>query len=136
VGVGHFRAVATSDANITFGLSISVFLLLIYYNIKGKGLKGLTHEIVTQPFGAKLFLVNILFRTLEDIVKPFSLSLRLFGNLFSGELIFIIIALMPWWVQFALGVPWTLFHMLIILIQAFIFMMLTIVYLNIAREKN
>lgn len=135
-GAPNFRAVGTADINITFGLSASVFLLLIYYNIKGKGLKGLGYEMLTQPFGAKLFPINVVFRLLEDIVKPFSLSLRLFGNLFAGELIFIIIALTPWWMQFTLGVPWTLFHILIILIQAFIFMMLTIVYLNVAHEQH
>lgn len=135
-GVEYFRAVGTADPNITFGLSLDVFLLLIFYNFKGKGGMGFLKEILTQPFGPALFPVNIFFRLLEDLVKPFSLSLRLFGNLFAGELIFIIIALMPWWMQFMLGVPWTVFHVLIILIQAFIFMMLTVVYLNMAHEKH
>jgi F-type H+-transporting ATPase subunit a len=135
-GATHFRAVGTADPNLTFGLSLSVFVLLIYYNFKGKGTKGLLKEIFTQPFGIALFPINIILRLLEDIVKPFSLSLRLFGNLFAGELIFIIIALLPWWMQFVLGVPWTIFHVLIILIQAFIFMMLTVVYLNMAHEKH
>ena len=135
-GKAPFRVLATADLNITFGLSIGVFLLLIYYNIKGKGVKGFAQHLLTEPFGVKLFPINIAFRLLEDIVKPFSLSLRLFGNLFAGELIFIIIALLPWWIQFILGTPWALFHLLIILIQAFIFMMLTIIYLNVAYEKH
>lgn len=135
-GATHFRAVGTADPNITFGMSISVFFLIIYYSFKGKGVKGLGKEILTHPFGAFLFPINIFFYLLENLVKPFSLSLRLFGNLFAGELIFIIIALMPWWMQFVLGVPWTLFHILIILIQAFIFMMLTIVYLGMAYENH
>jgi F-type H+-transporting ATPase subunit a len=135
-GATHFRAVGTADPNLTFGMSLSVFVLLIFYNFKGKGAKGFAKEVFTQPFGLALFPINVIFRLLEDIVKPFSLSLRLFGNLFAGELIFIIIALLPWWVQFFLGVPWTIFHVLIILIQAFIFMMLTVVYLNMAHEHH
>jgi F-type H+-transporting ATPase subunit a len=136
LGASHFRAVGTADPNVTFGLSLTVFVLLIFYNFKGKGGKGLLKEIFTQPFGIMLFPINIIFRLLEDIVKPFSLSLRLFGNLFAGELIFMIIALLPWYLQFILGVPWTVFHVLIIIIQAFIFMMLTVVYLNMAHEKH
>lgn len=131
-----FRAVGTADPNITFGLSLSIFLLLIFYNFKSKGLLGLMKEALTHPFGGFLFFINIFFFILEGIVKPFSLALRLFGNLFAGELIFIVIALLPWWIQFVLGVPWTLFHVLIILIQAFIFMMLSIVYLSLANEKH
>ncbi len=136
MGLPYFRAVGTADPNITFGLSLTIFGLLIFYNFKGKGFKGLGKEILTKPFGPWLFPINIIFRVLEDIVKPFSLSLRLFGNLFAGELIFIIIALLPWWIQFILGVPWTIFHVLIILIQAFIFMMLSVVYLSMAYEKH
>lgn len=137
LGFGYFRAVGTADANITFGLSISVFILLIAYNFKGKGWRGFAKEILVHPFGPFLFPLNILFRILEDVVKPFSLSLRLFGNMFAGELIFIIIAAtLPWWTQFVLGVPWAIFHILIILIQAFIFMMLTVVYLNMAYESH
>tara|TARA_R110000868_G_scaffold10639_4_gene51607 strand:+ start:8106 stop:8885 length:780 start_codon:yes stop_codon:yes gene_type:complete len=136
LGAGHYRAVPTADPNITFGMSLSVFVLMIFYNFKGKGLKGFTKELCVHPFGGFLAPLNIAFRILEDIVKPFSLSLRLFGNMFAGELIFIIIATMPWWIQFVLGVPWALFHILIILIQAFIFMMLTIVYLSMAYEKH
>ncbi len=136
-GFSDFRAVSTADPNITFGLSLSVFVLLIIYNFKGKGWKNFGKEILVHPFGPWLFPLNIFFRLLEDIVKPFSLSLRLFGNMFAGELIFIIIAAtLPWWSQFVLGVPWAIFHILIILIQAFIFMMLTVVYLSMAYESH
>lgn len=138
-GVGHFRAVPTADVNLTFALSLSVFFILIYYNFKAKGVKGLAKEIVSAPFGNPkyLFAVNISFRILEECVKPVSLSLRLFGNLFAGELIFILIAaLLPWYLQWTLGGVWAIFHILIIVLQAFIFMMLTIVYLSIATETH
>jgi F-type H+-transporting ATPase subunit a len=135
-GVEHFRAVPTADVNLTFGLSLSVFFLLIYYNFKAKGAIGLGHEVLTKPFGAKLFPLNIAFRLLEECVKPLSLSLRLFGNLFAGELIFILIALLPWYIQWPLGGVWAIFHILIITLQAFIFMMLTIVYLSMATETH
>jgi F-type H+-transporting ATPase subunit a len=103
---------------------------------KGKGGRGLAKEILTKPFGAKLFPLNAIFRVLEDGVKPLSLSLRLFGNLFAGELIFILIAILPWWIQWPFGGIWAIFHILIILIQAFIFMMLTIVYLSMAYHEH
>jgi len=136
LGVGHFRAVPTSDPNITFGLSIWVFVLLVYYNLKIKGFKGLGYEMLTKPFGKWLFPLNIMFRLIEDCVKPISLSLRLFGNMFAGELIFILIGLLPWYIQWTVGGIWGIFHILIILLQAFIFMMLTIVYLSMAQETH
>lgn len=132
----YFRSVPTADPNATFGMSIAVFFLIIYYNFKIKSPGGLGKEVLTSPFGAKLFPINILFRLLEESVKPISLSLRLFGNLFAGELIFILVALLPWWMQWTFGGIWAIFHILIILIQAFIFMMLTIVYLSMAHESH
>jgi len=135
-GAEHFRAVPTADVNLTFGLSISVFFLLIFFNFKAKGVKKLGKEILSAPFGPKLFPLNIAFRALEECVKPLSLSLRLFGNLFAGELIFILIALLPWYAQWMLGGVWAIFHILIIVLQAFIFMMLTIVYLSMATETH
>ena len=136
-GVGNFKSVPTADPSITFGLSITVFLLIIYYNVKSKGPLGLTKEILTKPFGWYLFPINIAFRLLEELVKPLSLSLRLFGNLFAGELIFILVAAMPyWWAQWIPGGIWAIFHILIITIQAFIFMMLTIVYLSMAQTSH
>jgi F-type H+-transporting ATPase subunit a len=136
VGLPYFRAVPTADPNMTFALSITVFLLIIFYNFKVKGQKGLGKEILTSPFGPWLFPLNILFRFLEELVKPISLALRLFGNLFAGELIFILIAIMPWWIQWTVGGVWAIFHILIIAIQAFIFMMLTIVYISMAHESH
>ena len=136
VGVEHFRAVPTSDPNITFGLSLWVFVLLVYYNFKIKGVVGLGKEMLTKPFGKWLFPLNIAFRLLEDCVKPISLSLRLFGNMFAGELIFILIGLLPWYLQWTVGGVWGIFHILIIILQAFIFMMLTVVYLSMAQETH
>lgn len=136
LGVAHFRSVPTADPNITFGMSLWVFVLLIYYNLKAKGLKGLGYEMLTKPFGKWLMPLNVAFRLLEDCVKPVSLSLRLFGNMFAGELIFILIALIPWYAQWMVGGVWAIFHILIITLQAFIFMMLTIVYLSMAQETH
>ncbi len=135
-GVEHFKVVPTSDPMLTFAMSITVFFLIIVYNFKSKGVLGLGKEVLTQPFGVWLFPVNIAFRFLEECVKPLSLALRLFGNLFAGELIFILIALMPWWIQWTVGAVWSIFHILIITIQAFIFMMLTIVYLGMAQDTH
>lgn len=136
-GVHYFRSVPTADPNATFGMSIAVFFLIIYYNFKIKGFAGFGKEILTQPFGVYLMPVNVVFRFIEEFVKPISLALRLFGNLFAGELVFILIAaLLPWWLQWFFGGIWAIFHILIIAIQAFIFMMLTIVYLSMANESH
>lgn len=135
-GLSHFKSVPTTDPNATFAMSLSVFVLIIFYNIKTKGGWGITKEILTKPFGPYCFMFNVPFRLLEECAKPFSLSLRLFGNLFAGELIFILIALLPWWIQWSLGGLWTIFHILIIVIQAYIFMVLTVVYLSIAHESH
>lgn len=135
-GVPEFKAVPTADPNLTFALSISVFILIIFYNFSSKGLVGVLKEMLTMPFGAKLFPLNIVFRLLEEIVKPLSLALRLFGNLFAGELIFVLIALLPWWIQWTVGGVWSIFHILIVVLQAFIFMMLTIVYLSMAHQSH
>lgn len=135
-GVEHFKAVPTADPTLPFAMSITVFILIIYYNFKMKGPVGLSKEVLSKPFGWYLFPLNILFRLIDEMVKPMSLALRLFGNLFAGELIFILIALLPWWMHFTLGIVWTIFHLLVILIQAFIFAMLTIVYLTSAQESH
>ena len=134
-GFPHFKSVPTADPNMTFAMSICVFFLIIFYNITVKG-RHLGKEILTQPFGAYLFPINILFRIVEECVKPLSLALRLFGNMFAGELIFILVAVMPWWAQILPGGIWAIFHILIISIQAFIFMMLTIVYLSMAHDTH
>jgi F-type H+-transporting ATPase subunit a len=135
-GAEHFKAVPTTDPMLTFALSITVFILILFYNAKSKGLGGWGKEILSRPFGWWMLPVNVIFRLIDDFVKPLSLSLRLFGNLFAGELVFLLIAIMPWWMQWPLGAVWTIFHILIITIQAFIFMILTVVYLNMAQETH
>jgi F-type H+-transporting ATPase subunit a len=130
-----FRLVPSSDPNLTLGLSLSVFCLIIFYSIKVKGFGGFLKELSCQPFGPKLFVLNIILKIVEECAKPLSLGLRLFANIYAGELIFILIALLGSW-QFFLGVPWAIFHILIISIQAFIFMILTIVYLSLAHEEH
>jgi F-type H+-transporting ATPase subunit a len=137
-GVSHLKVVATTDLNATFAMSISVFFLIYFYSFKIKGFKGFSKEILFSPFGKNPLLipVNILFRVVEDIAKPISLALRLFGNMYAGEMVFILIALLPWYLQWMLGAPWAIFHLLIITLQAFVFMMLTVVYLSMAHESH
>jgi F-type H+-transporting ATPase subunit a len=135
VGVPYLKVVPTTDPNLTFAMSITVFFIMLWMNFKVKGVKGFMHEVLTAPFGAKLAPVNLLFRIVEDIAKPISLALRLFGNMYAGEMVFILIALLGIW-QLPLALPWALFHILIITLQAFVFMMLTIVYMSMAAESH
>jgi F-type H+-transporting ATPase subunit a len=135
-GVPMFRAIPTEDPNTTFALSLSVFALIIFYSYKTKGLKEWMEELLFTPFGRWLFPVNLIFHLIEEIVKPLSLSLRLFGNMFAGEIIFLLIALLPWWTQWPVGCIWSVFHILVITIQAFIFMILTIIYLSMAQKTE
>jgi F-type H+-transporting ATPase subunit a len=135
LGIAHFRYVPTADPNLTFGMSLTVFVLMIFYNLKFKGVRGLLHEIFTVPFGPYLAPLNLLFRLIEDLAKPISLALRLFGNMYAGEMVFILIALLGF-AQLPLALPWALFHVLIITLQAFVFMMLTIVYMAMASESH
>jgi F-type H+-transporting ATPase subunit a len=139
----YFRVVPSADVNATFAMSLSVLFLIFAFSIKHKGLGGYGKELLTAPFHASgtlgtilLSPVNFVFQLIELLAKPISLSLRLFGNMYAGELIFILIALLPWWCQWALGGPWVIFHILIITLQAFVFMMLTIVYLSLAVESH
>lgn len=134
-GIHYLKVVPTTDPNLTFGMSLTVFLIMLVMGVKVKGVGGFMHEVFTVPFGAKLAPLNLLFRIIEDIAKPISLSLRLFGNMYAGEMVFILIALMGLW-QLPLALPWALFHILIITLQAFVFMMLTIVYLSMASESH
>lgn len=134
-GVPYFKTVPTADPNATFAMSISVFLLIIFFNLKAKKHR-LLKEMLTFPFGPFLFPINFAFRIVEECVKPLSLALRLFGNMFAGELIFILIAIMPWWAQGLPGGIWVIFHILVISLQAFLFMMLTIIYLSMAHEGH
>jgi F-type H+-transporting ATPase subunit a len=135
-GIDYFRIVPTDDINLTFAMSGSVFLLIIFYSIKVKS-ANLLVEMCSKPFGWWLLPINVIFKLIEELVKPVSLSLRLYGNMFAGELIFILIALIPWWwAQLFTGALWSIFHILVISIQAFVFMMLTIVYISMAHESH
>lgn len=150
-GIHRLKVVPTNDLNMTFALSIGVFILLIFYSIKIKGISGFVKELTLQPFNTKwLIPFNIVLETVGLIAKPISLSLRLFGNLYAGELIFILIALLTLNAaadspvmtatlglsQFLLSLAWSIFHILVITLQAFIFMVLTIVYLSLAHEEH
>ena len=152
----YLRVVPTADLNVTLGLALMVFLLIQVFGISHKGVGQFVGEAFTAPFHAhgmvgKILLApaNLLLRIIEELVRPLSLTLRLFGNMYAGELIFILIALMTWnaafgsgmtWVmaplQFVSGFVWTAFHILVITLQAFIFMMLTIVYLSMSAESH
>ncbi|MEK7796802.1 MAG: F0F1 ATP synthase subunit A [Pseudomonadota bacterium] len=140
LGVPYLRVVPSTDLNATFGLSVSVFLLIIFYSIKIKGPAGYAREFLTHPFGPYLFPANLILNIVELVAKPVSLGLRLFGNLYAGEMIFILIALLygaGWLLGAFAGVlqlGWAIFHLLVITLQAFIFMVLTIVYLSMAHE--
>jgi len=131
----YFKVVPTTDPNITFGLSLAVFALIIFYSVKVKGIGGFIGELTLQPFGKWMIPFNMLLEGVALLAKPVSLSLRLFGNLYAGELIFMLIAMLGYW-QLPLHFVWAVFHILIIVLQAFIFMMLTIVYLSMAHETH
>ncbi|MEN8260963.1 MAG: F0F1 ATP synthase subunit A [Pseudomonadota bacterium] len=135
-GVEYLRVVPSTDLNATFAMSISVFFLIIFYSIKVKGGIGFAKEMLLTPFGPYMIPFNLLLKLVEEFAKPISLALRLFGNMYAGELIFILIALLPWYIQPVLSFPWAVFHILIITLQAFIFMVLTIVYLTLAHEDH
>ena len=136
-GVEYMKIVPTTDVNATFGMSLSVFGLMIFYSIKVRGLGGFLGELAFHPFGKAFLPVNLVLETVSLLAKPLSLSLRLFGNMFAGELVFVLIAgLIPFYLQFALSVPWAIFHILVITLQAYIFMMLTIVYLSQSHESH
>lgn len=141
-GIDYLKVVPSADVNITFGMSLTVLLLIIYMNFKMKGAGGFAKEALTHPFGAKMAPFNLMLRIVEELAKPISLSLRLFGNLFAGELIFVLIALLfaQGAALFATGLVlhwmWAVFHILVITLQAFVFMVLTIVYLSLAADKH
>ncbi len=146
VGIPYMKVVPTTDVNVTFGMSIAVFFLIIFYTIKNKGVLGFIAELTLHPIApptkglgliAAPFIIafNFILESVALIAKPVSLSLRLFGNMFAGELIFILIALLGIY-QLPLHFGWAIFHILIVTLQAFIFMMLTIVYLSLASESH
>src|SRR5277367_467081 len=157
-GLEHLKVVPSTDLNVTFAMALTVFILIIYYSIKVKGLGGFIGEFTLQPFSAKnplvkvlLILPNLILEIVPFLARPISLSLRLYGNLFAGEMIFLLLAALTlhgveqlssaggWALlvaQFVLAFVWAVFHLLIITLQAFIFMVLTIVYLAMAQEHH
>jgi len=150
VGVHEWRLVPTADVNTTFALSLSVFAMMIWFSIAAKGVGGWIHELFCAPFGKNVLLwpANLLFNCVEYVSKPLSHSLRLFGNMYAGEILFLLLWLWAansaltlsgvagWLTAVLLGVGWELFHVLIVLLQAYIFMMLTIVYISMAHEHH
>ena len=141
-GIPYLKFVPTTDPNATFGMAFGVFFLILYYSIKIKGIGGFAGELAFQPFGKLGLPINLLLEGVNLISKPISLSLRLFGNMYAGEMIFILIAIMysAGWVLGTFGgllqIGWAIFHILIITLQAFIFMTLTIVYLDMAHQEH
>lgn len=134
----YFKAVPTTNLDTTFALAIIVFGLIVFYNIKNKGIVGYAKMFLFHPFGKFAIPVNVVMTAIEELAKPVSLGLRLFGNMFAGELLFLLIALLgfAWAIpgQIVLGMLWSIFHLLVIPLQAFIFMLLTIVYLSLASQ--
>ena len=136
MGVEYLKVVPTTDPNATFGMSIGIFILILYYSVKEKGLGGFAGELTLHPFGKWMLPANLFLEGVNLLAKPVSLALRLFGNMYAGEMIFILIALLPFWIQWSLSLPWAIFHILIVLLQAFIFMTLVIVYMDMAHQKE
>ncbi|XBC38196.1 MAG: F0F1 ATP synthase subunit A [Buchnera aphidicola (Floraphis choui)] len=137
-GFSTMRTVPTADINITISMALTIFVLMIYYSIKIKGIKNFLKSFFIQPFQHPTFFIfNVLLEIIGLLSKPISLGLRLFGNMYAGEMIFILISgLLPWWMQWFLSLPWAIFHILIILLQSFIFMTLTIVYVSMATQDH
>jgi F-type H+-transporting ATPase subunit a len=151
VHVPHHKVVPTTDLNATMGMSLSVLVLVFFYSFKVKGFGGFLHELVSAPFGAKWYLApfNLALNIIEYLAKGVSLGMRLFGNMYAGELVFLLIALLGsvWTFNLDLslfglvghviaGSAWAIFHILVILLQAFIFMMLTLVYIGQAHSHH
>ena len=137
MGLEYFKIVPTTDPNATFGIAGGVFLLILFYSFKVKGPGGFLKELSFTPFNHwSLVPFNLVLEILALIIKPISLALRLFGNMYAGEVVFILIALLPLWIQWTLNVPWAIFHILVITLQAFIFTTLTVVYLSAAHEDH
>jgi F-type H+-transporting ATPase subunit a len=139
----YLKVVPTNDLNQTFAMSLSVLILMLWFSITVKGPIGYVKEMLTHPFHSGTWYVdlvlapiNLTLFVVETLAKPVSLALRLFGNLYAGELLFVLIALLPGIFIVPLGLVWTGFHLLVITIQAFIFMMLTIVYMRMAHEVH
>jgi F-type H+-transporting ATPase subunit a len=155
-GAEHFRVVPTADINTTFAMSLTVLTLILVFSVKAKGAAGFGHELITAPFGAHplLWIPNFALNLVELLAKPVSLAMRLFGNMYAGELVFMLIALLGFAAAGAFGAgavtgglvaslgqvlmasAWAIFHILIVLLQGFIFMVLTVVYISMAQEHH
>ncbi|MFC7369059.1 MULTISPECIES: F0F1 ATP synthase subunit A [Vreelandella] len=137
LGFEYMKIVPTTDINATLGMAIGVFLMIIYYSCKVKGVAGFGKELALTPFNTWLLApFNLILEIVGLLVKPISLGFRLFGAMFAGEVIFILIALLPFWAIWMLDVPWAIFHILVISLQAFIFTTLSVVYLSAAHEHH
>ncbi|MBB1472996.1 F0F1 ATP synthase subunit A [Luteimonas sp. MC1782] len=142
VGVEYWKPVPTADVNATLGMSISVFFLMLFFALRAKGIGGFTKEFLTAPFGKWMMPFNLILNIVEWVSKPISLAMRLFGNMFGGEIVFLLI-----WVLGGAGIlgligsavfgfGWMIFHILVVPLQAFIFMMLSIVYLSLSEDSH
>ena len=142
LGVPYWKPVPTADVNATLGMSISVFFLMLFFALRAKGIGGFTKEFLTAPFGKWMMPFNLILNIVEWLSKPISLAMRLFGNMFGGEIVFLLIwvlggaSLLGVLGGGVLGLGWMLFHLLVIPLQAFIFMMLSIVYLSLAEDDH
>jgi len=143
MGIPYMKIVPSTDLNITLGLSVGVLFAIIGFSIHAKGVSGFVGDLTMMPFASKstigkiaLFPANLLLETVGLLTKPVSLAFRLFGNMYAGEMIFILIGLVPFYAQWALSVPWAIFHILVITLQAYIFMVLSLVYLSMAVEEH
>ena len=132
----YMKVVPTTNLDTTFALSLSVYALVLFYHFKIKGPTAYIKMFLFHPFGKWAMPFNIIMTTVEEVSKPLSLSLRLFGNMFAGELVFMLIALLPFYLLWIPGTLWAIFHILIIVLQAFIFMVLTILYLSMAHQED
>ena len=143
LGDPHFRAVPTADLNGTMGIALGVLAVVLYYNLKVKGVGGWVHELFAAPFGIYMAPFNLLLNIIEYAARTVSLAMRLFGNMYAGELLFLLIALLGSMAtafgfvgHVIAGSVWAIFHILIVVLQAFIFMMLTLVYIGQAHESH
>ena len=136
MGIEYLKVVPTTDPHTTFAMALTVFAICIYYNVKIKGPGGYFKSFLVHPFGIALAPINFILTMVEEIAKPLSLALRLFGNMFTGELVFLLIAILPWYIIPIPGSMWAIFHILVITLQAFIFMVLTIMYISLASEES
>ena len=130
-GHSYMKVVPSTDLSAPMALGVTVMLLVFFFNIKSKGFGGFAKELLTAPFGPWFAPANVALRIVEEIARPVSLGLRLFGNMYAGELVFLLIALVPWGFQWTMSVPWAILHILVITLQAFLFMVLTLSLIHI-----